>query len=285
MGTITAQLNFLKPIDSYKTEKPYWLFIGKPETAPDVDLTNVVTETVTDIPVHDVRGHEEKYSLDEHGFQFIKHNQTFQAFEDEERIKTEFLPQVEKVIRENVPYVERVLVYDWRVRKEITEGDPEFITPLQVQDRNYPLAPSIIVHTGKILEQTSCESTANREDTTEFTILKRLKAELPEEAERLAKGRIQMINFWRPMYDEVKNWPLIVCDGRTLQTDSLVAVDQVSRRFVGDVYYATYDPQNKWHYQSSMGSHEGVLFKSWDTAKNIPSKGEGSWSSPVAIHT
>lgn len=55
--------------------------------------------------------------------------------------------------------------------------------------------------------------------------------------------------------------------------DKLVAVDQVSRNFVGDVFYATYDPENKWYYQSNMGAHEGVLFKSWDTSPRVKSKG------------
>lgn len=50
--------------------------------------------------------------------------------------------------------------------------------------------------------------------------------------------------------------------------DKLVAVDQVSRRFVSDVYYAQYDQGNQWYYQSSMTPEEGVLFKSWDTAEN-----------------
>ena len=75
------------------------------------------------------------------------------------------------------------------------------------------------------------------------------------------------------MYNEVKNWPLIICDGHTVDINRLFAVDQISRPFVGDVYYASHDPKNQWYYQSSMGSNEAVIFKSWDTAQNVRSRG------------
>lgn len=79
-------------------------------------------------------------------------------------------------------------------------------------------------------------------------------------------------SFWRPVDDPVYNWPLVICDGRTVIKDKLVAVDQVSRQFVADVYYANYDPSYQWYYQSSMRPDEGVLFKSWDTAANVTAK-------------
>ena len=55
--------------------------------------------------------------------------------------------------------------------------------------------------------------------------------------------------------------------------ENLIAVDQIGRQFVGDIYYAVYDAAYKWYYQSNMGIHEGVLFKSWDTAESVSSKG------------
>ncbi|KAL9124331.1 MAG: hypothetical protein Q9217_006331 [Psora testacea] len=115
MTTVTAQLGFIKPLDLYTKEKPYWLFLGRPEHMPDVDLTNVKTDTIAGIPLHDVRGREDSYSLDKYGFRFIKTNQTFQAFDNEQRIIDEYLPQAEKLIKNNIPYAEKIHIYDWRV--------------------------------------------------------------------------------------------------------------------------------------------------------------------------
>lgn len=114
MADTFAQLGFMKPLDLYKKEKPYWLFIGKPETAPEVDVTNVVTEPVS-VPVCDVRNREADYTLETQGFQFIKHDHTFQSFEDEQLLKQVYLPQVEKTIRDVISDAEKVLIYDWRV--------------------------------------------------------------------------------------------------------------------------------------------------------------------------
>ena len=54
--------------------------------------------------------------------------------------------------------------------------------------------------------------------------------------------------------------------------EKLVAVDQVSRRVVADVYYAMHDPGYQWYYQSLMGPDEGVLFKSWDNAEKVSAR-------------
>jgi len=118
MCHILAQFNFLKPLDLYNTEKPYWLFIGKPDSDPKVETTNVVTNMVTGIMVKDVRGYESEFTLDKQGFRFITHNQTFKSFDDEEKVKTEFLPEVERIIKDHVHSTSRVLVYDWRVSSE-----------------------------------------------------------------------------------------------------------------------------------------------------------------------
>ncbi|KAI1137150.1 hypothetical protein F5Y05DRAFT_79894 [Hypoxylon sp. FL0543] len=250
-----VQLRFLKPLEKYKREKPYWLFVGKPDGA---DVTNVSLEAVSGIPIHDVRGEERNYELDEHGFKFFSHNLDFEDFHDDQRIEREYLPQVEKMMLEKIPSANKVFVFNWRLRKEMGEEQMDHpISPAQIHDTNFVFAPSQTVHS----------------DSTEFTLLKRVKKHLPEEADLLLQGRVQMINFWRPICHEVGNWPLVLCDGRSTPLKNLVAVDQISRRFVGDLYYATYDPGYRWHYLSSMGVGEGVLFKCWDTGNKAPSKG------------
>ncbi|KAK0721788.1 hypothetical protein B0T26DRAFT_644479, partial [Lasiosphaeria miniovina] len=68
------------------------------------------------IPLHDLRNEEVSCTLDEHGFKFIRHGQTFEEFGNGELIEKEYIPQVENVILDNVPGAERVFVFDWRVR-------------------------------------------------------------------------------------------------------------------------------------------------------------------------
>lgn len=116
MSSTLVQLRFLQPRDTYQHEKPFWLFVSKPDQA---EMTNVVLESVTDIPLHDVRGNESSYNLDQNGFQFVTHEQQFTAFDSDEQIKTDFVPQVESLILKNIAYASKVHVFDWRVSFEI----------------------------------------------------------------------------------------------------------------------------------------------------------------------
>ena len=52
------------------------------------------------LPVYDIRGNEEKYSLDTTGFQIIKHVSAERDFRDEEQIKRVYYPEVESVLKE-----------------------------------------------------------------------------------------------------------------------------------------------------------------------------------------
>ncbi|CAG7555136.1 unnamed protein product [Fusarium equiseti] len=206
-GDAVADLCFIKELDRYRHEKPYLLFVGKPASAENEQNTNVELETVTDIPIHDVRGSQHKYNIDDHGFQFVSHQQTFSDFENEDLIDQQYLPQVQKVISENIPYAKKVFVFDWRVsakslerrcttslkaddyilklRKQMTttEAD-ETISPAQLERRLFVLAPSQTVHSGKMQQGSGSYMPS---------LLKRVKHELPHEADKLLQGRVQMI--------------------------------------------------------------------------------------------
>ncbi len=40
---------------------------------------------------------------------------------------------------------------------------------------------------------------------------------IPEDAEELQKGRVQIINLWRPIRGPLRDSPLAVCDARTVR--------------------------------------------------------------------
>jgi hypothetical protein len=50
--------------------------------------------------VHDVTGDEDKYTLDSHGFQFVKHESKEKDFLEDEKVKAEYYPEVEKLLKE-----------------------------------------------------------------------------------------------------------------------------------------------------------------------------------------
>ena len=67
-------------------------YVGKPETYERPAETRAML-------VHDIRGEEDKYSLDKTGFQIWKHVSRESAFEDEDEIKKGYYPEVEDILK------------------------------------------------------------------------------------------------------------------------------------------------------------------------------------------
>ena len=49
--------------------------------------------------VHDIRGEEDKYTLDTTGFQIYRHVSQETAFQDEAEIKSIYYPEVEDILK------------------------------------------------------------------------------------------------------------------------------------------------------------------------------------------
>jgi hypothetical protein len=56
--------------------------------------------TPKSVTVHDITGDEDKYTLDSHGFQFVKHESKEKDFLDDKKIKAEYYPEVEQLLKD-----------------------------------------------------------------------------------------------------------------------------------------------------------------------------------------
>ncbi|KAI6121179.1 hypothetical protein F5141DRAFT_1088397 [Pisolithus sp. B1] len=78
----------------------------------------------------------------------------------------------------------------------------------------------------------------------------------------LLRGRFQIINLWRPISHPAVDWPLAVCDFRTLNTkEDLVPVALIYPDREGETYGVKYNPNQKWMYKSAMDPKDLVLLK------------------------
>lgn len=53
-----------------------------------------------DVVVQDITGHEDEYTLDKNGFQFVHHISQEKNFDDEGRITSEYYAEVELLLKE-----------------------------------------------------------------------------------------------------------------------------------------------------------------------------------------
>jgi hypothetical protein len=107
-------LRFLEWQTIYETEHP---FVCTLPLQPGVPDSNIVLRTRTNIPIHDVRGRESDFSLDQHGFIFVRDEslKNFDNFASKEDIEKTVLPAMENLLKRVVNDAEGVFCFDWRV--------------------------------------------------------------------------------------------------------------------------------------------------------------------------
>ena len=105
-------------------------------------------------------------------------------------------------------------------------------------------------------------------DNTPATGAKRVLLEMGAEAERLSKGRCQIVNVWRPLAYAAVDAPLAYVDFRSLDGADLVATDLIlsnegNRR--GENYSLRHNGAQKWYFLSEQLPAEAVVFKIYDS--------------------
>ncbi|MFI7412210.1 CmcJ/NvfI family oxidoreductase [Streptomyces sp. NPDC049627] len=81
--------------------------------------------------------------------------------------------------------------------------------------------------------------------------------------------RFQIVNVWRPLLEPVRNYPLALCDYRSLDLSAdLVATRLEFPEWLKDRenYSVKHNPRHRWHYWRSLTPDEALLFKIYDSA-------------------
>lgn len=100
--------------------------------------------------------------------------------------------------------------------------------------------------------------------------LERVAHHLPEEAESLLKGRVQIINVWRPIKTILKD-PLGVISANTVQEDELVPIQLIYPNRVGETFgvrpekEGRTDGGHQWNYLFKQTPNEVTLIKCFDS--------------------
>ena len=107
----TASLRYIQWEEKFRTAKPFSIFGEDLEGLPQ---QNYRTDWGDPQTIHDVRGHEPEYSLDDNGFAYFKHRFEL-ANLDTETLEREYLPQVEALLMARIPKATEVKIYLWKV--------------------------------------------------------------------------------------------------------------------------------------------------------------------------
>ncbi|OCL09233.1 hypothetical protein AOQ84DRAFT_404936 [Glonium stellatum] len=249
-----ATLKFLSDLPLYDLEKPYEL-CGFPEV-PQSDRSNCQFTDHNNIKLEDVRGQENKYSINDYGFAFVNHTSSLdlkaQYFEHQNRndaVVNTYLKECIELVKREIG-ADRVVCIDWRLRRNFSERK----TIYEDDPRYFAIPPASVMH---------C-------DFSEEGGREKLHVHLPsrEVAESIRKGqRVQFFNVWRPLHP-VDNAPLVLCDRRSVRRSDLLEADKVSPGLIERDSMLKYDTNQKWYWLSNQQPDEVTLFKSWDSCND-----------------
>ncbi len=232
LPSVEGELYYLAPLEG----KPWNYTYPPPEGVP-VSRGEPETHRVA---IHDLRPVLSEISLDAEGWDLIEHKSALADFDDEDAIRRIYYPETENLLK-TLTGAHRVVVFDHTIRRRIPG----------VSDRTSPLRqPVARVHV----------------DHTIGSGPQRVRDLLPDEADELLKGRVQVINLWRPLRGPVLDSPLAMCDARSVAAQDLVGSDLIYRDRVGETYSVTYNPAHRWFYAPEMRTDEALLLKCYDSA-------------------
>lgn len=198
------------------------------------ELTSSVdTRTIT---ISDMRGEQDRFSLDKNGFEIVHFSPDFDAFEDDEAIKAHLYPEVIAMLKRKLNS-DDVMIFDHTYR-----------STTRVDKSIHNRAPVKTVHN----------------DYTEVSAHHRMMEET-KGREHLRKCSYTLVNLWLPVHNKVESSPLAMVDITTVQTSDFQRLKLIYPDRIGEIAAITYNPKHKWFYQSDMTPDEGLLFKVFDS--------------------
>ncbi len=230
---VRAELNYLAPTE------------GKPRTyalePPAGEPKSTALPEPHQVPIFDGRPVADGFSLDREGFALVQHPTAVRDFYNDKEVRDIYYPAAEAFLKATLR-ADRVFIFDHTVRRRVEGAD-------DVRGAG-PRQPATRVHV----------------DQTDTSGANRVREHLPDEAEELLKGRVQVINLWRPVRGPVRDTPLALCDAASVTAGDLIASDLIYPNRKGETYSVKFNPNHRWFYFPEMAVGEALLLKCYDSA-------------------
>ncbi|CAA7262495.1 unnamed protein product [Cyclocybe aegerita] len=204
------------------------------------NFTNEEREMV----IENIRGKEDTVSLDASGFQYVHAPAKHKSFANDEEVRREYYPESIELLKK-LTGASRVELFDHTIRRR---------RPGEIDDSPEKRQPVAQVH----VDQTTAASIA------------RVHRHLPaSDVPRLLERRFQIINLWRPIGNPAYDWPLALCDFRSVdQKRDMFPVALIYPDREGETQGVKFNENHKWKYLRGMTPDEVVLIKCFDSIQD-----------------
>jgi hypothetical protein len=235
-ASVEGSLNFAER----SAEKAYTYTFKPPE---GVRGSNIVVESQT-VTLENARALAGGLDVDVQGFQIVNHHTAVRDFWDEAQTLALGHPEVAELVKA-VTGASRVVVFDHTLRRR--DAGVTDRTPGQARQ------PAGRVHV----------------DQTVDSGPQRVRDLMGEQAEDLLTRRAAIINVWRPIHHEARDWPLAFADARSVAKDDLIPSDLIFPHRKGEIYGVAYNPAQKWRFVPDLQVDEAILIKCWDSDTSV----------------
>ena len=246
---IQVQLEYLADLPHYHFAKPLQYVPGfENDQRSTVRLVSGPPETL-----QDVRGAaSDAFNLDDNGFKYVKAPIKLQDWSSQHAIATEYIPQMEALLRREVEGVDEIVFFDARIR----HGQPAGTKAGDGMHYN-PFARQVHV------------------DQTESSIITKIRSLTELKADFLLRGRSRIINIWRPIRHPVYDCGLAIADGKSLTDGDVIECDRMRRddgRFWDTMGVVKYREGFRWYYMSEQDEDDVLIFKNYDSDKRVKAR-------------
>ncbi|KAF8849538.1 hypothetical protein BDZ45DRAFT_809874 [Acephala macrosclerotiorum] len=171
----------------------------------------------------------------------------YEDFDDDAKIKQVFLKELAESLKASLN-ASRVQIFEHLIRK----ANPNF--PLRSPEEWKYIQPTTVYHVGMTRALGA-------------TMARRLnhKIWLPD----VPFHNYQYINIWKPLRGPVRDWPLALCDPKSVSPASLQDGDVVFEDFVIENKLLHHESTQKWYYASNQDTDEVWLFLQADSSANV----------------
>ena len=209
-------------------------------TAPDNEPRSIVVSDARRVVIRNAREWAPEASLDTEGFALVRHRSAVRNFWDEAEIRSRCYPEIEALVMAATG-ANRVVIFEHTLRRRVANAeDRGEEAPRQTVPRVH------VDHTARSGPQ-------------------RVRDLLPDKAQELLRGRVQIINVWRPIVGPLRDYPLAVADARSVPFEDLVPSDLVYRHRVGETYQVRHNAAHRWFYVPDMTTDEVLLLKCFES--------------------
>ena len=108
------RLNYIQWDDRFLVEKPYMIISDIPGL-PNEKKSNCKFAPDPEETIRNIRGRESEFTLNDHGFQFVRHEFSDFDITSTDEVERKYYPEVEAFLKANIEGVDRVVFFDFRV--------------------------------------------------------------------------------------------------------------------------------------------------------------------------